>query len=175
MTIPIDIFTLPEGEQAAAINNFNNKSINNKNNNETWYADKTRFINRRLYQASKQNAKNSSKKKGKLIPHLLSLLQITAMWQHQKGLCAISGKELSWDKDCIRRASLDQINPSEGYTLENTWIVCSGINMMKNDWTVHDVLEIYPEDKTTDLFKDTVKKLKNRERLSHNDELKFYV
>lgn len=47
--------------------------------------------------------------------------------------------------------------------------------MMKNDWTVHDVLEIYPEDKTTDLFKDTVKKLKNRERLSHNDELKFYV
>ena len=175
MTIPIDIFILPQAEQDNAILKFNIQSIYNKNNNETWYADKARFINRHLYQASKKNAKNSSNKKGILVPHLLSLQEITAMWEHQKGLCAISGKELSFNKDCIRKASLDQILPSKGYTLENTWIVCSGINMMKNDWTVHDILEIYPEDKTTDLFRDIVNKLKNGERLSHNDELKFYL
>ena len=36
--------------------------------------------------------------------------------------------------------SIDRINPDEGYTLENTQIVCMAVNQMKSDLTMDELL-----------------------------------
>jgi hypothetical protein len=94
------------------------------------------------------------------------------MWELQNGKCAISGVDLVWgEKDCIRRASVDQIFPGGGYTLENTWLVCSGLNYMKNKFSLTEILEIYPKAREVELFSRVYEEILSNKTPSHNKSI----
>lgn len=38
--------------------------------------------------------------------------------------------------------SIDRLDPTKGYTPENTWIVCDRVNRIKNDATLEEIEEI---------------------------------
>jgi len=52
-----------------------------------------------------------------------------SMWQNQNSKCAISGLDISLDKN----ASIDRIDSSKGYVTTNVWWVHKDINKMKMD------------------------------------------
>jgi hypothetical protein len=57
---------------------------------------------------------------------------IWEMYLKQNKVCALSGMEIGWSEvGSIHTASLDRIDSSLGYTLDNTQLVHKDINMMK--------------------------------------------
>ena len=64
------------------------------------------------------------------------------LWEQQKGLCAISGVEMTTKVFSGRvptNLSVDRINSMLGYTKQNIQLVCMAVNQMKND-LIHDEL-----------------------------------
>lgn len=63
-------------------------------------------------------------------------IEISDVWElyiAQKGLCALSGIPIGWSEvGAIHSASLDRIDSSNGYTLDNVQLVHKDVNMMKN-------------------------------------------
>jgi hypothetical protein len=59
------------------------------------------------------------------------------MWDEQKGLCALSGIQMTHTYDpnqserFITNASVDRIDSDGGYTSDNVQLVCTRINLMK--------------------------------------------
>lgn len=86
----------------------------------------------RLY----NGARNRAKKKG-------WEFNITPEFIYQKLLplkCEVTNLNLSLDRELIHKAnalapSLDRIDSSKGYTLDNVQIVCWWYNAMKQDWS----------------------------------------
>jgi len=89
---------------------------------------------RNLFSQSKSNARSG--KRGADYVWDLTPEDFIALWEAQKGRCAISGvflthhKDGSGWKDC--NASIDRINGKKGYTVANTQLVCYRINIMKH-------------------------------------------
>jgi len=61
----------------------------------------------------------------------------------QQGMCAITGKQLTTIVDLKNKytrphtnASIDRINPSLGYTLDNIQLVCYIVNIMKHNMSM---------------------------------------
>lgn len=74
--------------------------------------------------------------KSKNIEFSITKEDLKYLWDKQKGLCALSGIPMTYEMDNGRvytNLSIDQIKPSNGYTLENIQLVCMGINQMKSD------------------------------------------
>jgi len=141
-------------------------SEKNQENHKTWGDTKERWIKRHLYKGTQSNARE------KKVANTLSPVALSKMWDLQKGKCAISGVELVWgETDNIRRASVDQIYPSGGYTLENTWLVCSGINFLKNKFSLTDLLEIYPQAIKSSLFNEVYEATLNDKVPTHNSPI----
>lgn len=66
------------------------------------------------------------------------------IFESQRGLCALSGIEISHTKDSFtkkRTASLDRIDSSKGYIETNIQWVHKDINILKNDLNVNDFRE----------------------------------
>ena len=89
---------------------------------------------RNLYSQSKSNArpgKRGADHKWELAPE-----DFIALWEKQKGRCAISGVFLTHHKDGSGtkdyNASIDRISGEKGYTVDNTQLVCYRINIMKH-------------------------------------------
>ena len=72
---------------------------------------------------------------------------ITADWLNEKFepmICEATGLRLIWDgpaKGNPWAPSVDRIDPSKGYTEDNTQITCWAYNWAKGNWS-HDVLSI---------------------------------
>ena len=61
---------------------------------------------------------------------------IHKIWDKQKGKCNITGLNMTWSKGngVIRySASIDRMNSNVGYVIGNIQLVCSMINIMKNN------------------------------------------
>ena len=74
----------------------------------------------------------------------LTLEQLLELWDKQKGLCAISGLEMTTIKGKGKmplNASIDSIQPGQDYTISNIQLVCSHVNMMKSNLTEEELLE----------------------------------
>jgi hypothetical protein len=58
---------------------------------------------------------------------------LMAMWEKQKGRCAISGIPLTWGQGKVKpnSISLDRINPDEGYSASNLRLICHAINAFR--------------------------------------------
>ena len=82
-------------------------------------------------------AKHRNLAKGLLFT--MTLEDILRKFEESKGYCAISGDAFNLTTDNNAYApSLDQISPGEGYTNENTQLVCWWANAAKGDWFTHE-------------------------------------
>jgi hypothetical protein len=65
----------------------------------------------------------------------LSIEDIWNMYQEQEGVCALSGIPIGWsDKGLTATASIDRIDSSEGYIIENIQLVHKDVNFMKQQF-----------------------------------------
>lgn len=72
----------------------------------------------------------------------LTIEQLINLWNKQKGLCAISGLQMTTVKGkMIMNASIDRIQPGGDYSIENVQLVCSHVNMMRSDLSVEELVE----------------------------------
>ncbi len=68
---------------------------------------------------------------------------LLSLWNKQKGLCAISGikmTHITGKSKILTNVSVDRINSNLGYTIDNTQLVCSIINIMKNKMSLEDLI-----------------------------------
>ena len=141
------------------------RSVINHNNHKTWNGTYKRWMYRHLYKSTQSNAKSKG------VINTLSGDTLIKMWELQDGKCAISGHDLVWGKTHIRKASVDQIRPQGGYTLENTWLVCYSFNLAKNKFSLTELLEIYPQAIESPLFKKVYEEFLANKPLTHNKSI----
>lgn len=87
----------------------------------------TNLVTQSKYRASKSG-----------LGHEVNCKFLQGLWDKQKGLCALSGLEMTirgergtdqyWNS-----VSIDRIDSSKGYLIGNVQLVCTGVNYMKKD------------------------------------------
>lgn len=73
----------------------------------------------------------------------LDLDFLEALWEKQKGRCAISNVPMTHVRGQGKvqtNVSIDRIDSQLGYTKENTQLVCHIVNLMKSDMTLEQLL-----------------------------------
>lgn len=78
--------------------------------------------------------------------HTISVKDLRILYEAQEGLCALSGKRMiirgtKCAADSPYSISLDRIDPDGGYTQDNIWLVCTGVNLMKSRLTTESFLD----------------------------------
>lgn len=69
---------------------------------------------------------------------------IEDLYNQQKGLCALSGKSLTYivgKKKVHTNISIDRINSAKGYTKDNVQLVCYMANSMKNSLSPEELVD----------------------------------
>lgn len=93
--------------------------------------ERTTHVSNRLYQIFTASAKSRNLEWG------VTIHDIEALYQSQRGLCYYTGIPLNLDSDTARdpyRMSLDRKNSSKGYTKDNVCLCCMTCNFAKSDW-----------------------------------------
>ena len=89
---------------------------------------------------SLNTARQTARRKGLLFD--LTSEAITDLWRQQEGLCAYSGRAMAFDgKGSPESVSIDRVDSSKGYTLDNVVLCCTFVNRMKNDRCVDEFVE----------------------------------
>ena len=121
-----------------------NKEYFERNKEKIYAARKLRSLYSLPNKASRvyQNSKTKAKEKGwgfNLSKEFLILL-----YHKQEGLCALSGETLtiSGDRRVSEMMSLDRIDSSLGYTIDNVQWVCVKYNFMKNEHELDTFIEL---------------------------------
>lgn len=86
-----------------------------------------------------------SRAKAKNLDFDLTIEYLEELWNKQDGVCAISGIPMTLNIDKGRNpynVSVDQINPSGGYTKDNIQLVCMCVNQLKSDFDMSVILNI---------------------------------
>lgn len=110
------------------------KTCSNKNNNPSGMVGAVRLA---WYEAFSKSA-ISRGYSWNLTPE-----EINELYEEQEGLCALSGLSIGWSKvGWDHTASIDRIDNSEGYYLENIQLVHKKINMMRGSLSVDEFLEL---------------------------------
>lgn len=65
----------------------------------------------------------------------ITLSDLLDLWGKQQGLCAYTKLPLQIEANKFDLVSLDRIDSSKGYVVDNIQLVCAGINVMKMDMT----------------------------------------
>jgi hypothetical protein len=75
----------------------------------------------------------------------LTLEQLINLWNKQEGKCAISGVEMSYQRNKrqhnMNNCSVDRIDSSGNYTIDNIQLVCWIVNRMKGENTTEDLIQ----------------------------------
>ncbi len=81
--------------------------------------------------AALENAKGSTRDVSVALPDLV------ALWEKQKGQCFYSGEEMTFNAgNKYTTVSLDRVDSSKGYAVDNIVLCCAFVNRMKNDVSV---------------------------------------
>jgi hypothetical protein len=85
-------------------------------------------------------SKNSAKKRGyrgrtNCETHTITVNDILKLKAQQKNKCVYSGIELVWERNNDKKASIDRIDSTKGYTPDNIQLVTKTVNQAKNDLT----------------------------------------
>lgn len=67
---------------------------------------------------------------------------IVTLYNKQRGLCALTGWELTPLVKCKNTISIDRIDNSKGYTIDNIQLVAAQANIAKNKWTNDEFIEL---------------------------------
>jgi hypothetical protein len=103
-----------------------------------------------------QNKKNSSK--ARKIPFELTIDQMRELWKVDT--CAYTGLKLTHATEAKQKPTdftLERVDCSKGYTMENTIVVCYAANAVKA------AIEVYFREKSVDVIHSMSKTLKERE------------
>ena len=75
----------------------------------------------------------------------VTLEQLVDLWNKQEGKCAISGKEMSYQRNKrqhnMSNCSVDRIDSSGNYTIDNIQLVCWIVNRMKGENTTEELVK----------------------------------
>ena len=67
------------------------------------------------------------------------------MFDNQDGLCAVTGRKMTWQRKPDRRndmnISIDRIEPKGNYEESNVRLVCKRVNLMKHNMTDEELLD----------------------------------
>lgn len=78
-------------------------------------------------------AKSNAKRRGGMECELTAE-QVLDLWEQQEGLCAVSGLPMQHHSAFTdMSASIDRIDPTIGYKIENAQLVCWRVNLIKGD------------------------------------------
>lgn len=74
----------------------------------------------------------------------LTIEDVLTLYQKQNGRCALSGLPISFPQDSTEygSASLDRIDSSKHYTVDNVWWVHKDVNLMKMDLPLARFIEL---------------------------------
>lgn len=74
----------------------------------------------------------------------ITVKQAVEIWKKQEGRCALSGVMMTWGKGAFypTSISLDRIDSTKGYTVDNVRLLCYAVNAMKGVWDDAHVHEI---------------------------------
>lgn len=85
--------------------------------------------------------KNGALNRG--IQFFLKIEEVWELYEKQGRKCALTGMPLVFDKLCGNStASLDRIDSSKAYTLDNVWWVHKDVNIMKNIYSVEYFIDL---------------------------------
>jgi hypothetical protein len=87
-----------------------------------------------------QNAKKSAAKRQQIFA--LEISDIVNFWGAQSGICAYSGRIMTLEAGKLNTVSIERIDSMQGYTQENTILVCQAVNRMKSDFLFNDFYEL---------------------------------
>lgn len=87
-----------------------------------------------------QNARKSAAKRNQ--EFALTLADIVGCWNDQWGVCAYSGRNMTLEAGKLNTVSIERIDSTKGYTVDNTILVCQAINRMKSDFGFEDFYEL---------------------------------
>lgn len=70
--------------------------------------------------------------------------QILALWDAQGGRCAITGIKMTWGKRRVlaTSVSIDRIDQTGGYDIDNIRLVCYQVNSFRNKWSDDEMFEM---------------------------------
>jgi hypothetical protein len=86
-----------------------------------------------------RNTKRTAQYRGKEFE--LTKDQIHELWQRQQGRCHYSGVLMTTELKHPNKVTLDRINSSKGYVLENVVLCAYRVNLMKREMTVSEFTE----------------------------------
>ncbi len=84
--------------------------------------------------------KSSAKRRG--INWKITKQQMEDVFKKQNGKCALSGMEMIPRKNTPYRPSIDRIDSTKGYSIDNIQFVCSMVNVMKNKFNEKDFIKM---------------------------------
>jgi len=76
------------------------------------------------------------------IVYSLKPADIEAIWVAQKGLCSVTARPLNLTKNDPCRVSLDRVDPSKAYTVDNVRLVCTSVNYARHVLTDDDLRKL---------------------------------
>lgn len=105
--------------------------------------------NRRLYKKKRKNleeylvmrlnaVKTGATKRG--LGFSITIDDVLTLWERQKGRCYYTHRKMTQLQNSHDTFSIDRIDNTKGYFLENIVLCCNIVNTMKNDLTVEDFL-----------------------------------
>lgn len=56
-------------------------------------------------------------------------------WEAQSGICVYTGWAMTTQANCATTVSVERIDSKQGYTKENTVLVCNAVNRMKSNFS----------------------------------------
>ena len=87
-----------------------------------------------------QNAIKSAKKRQQEFS--LTIDDVVNCWVMQKEFCAYSGRKMPLEAGKLNTVSIERIDSKQGYTLDNTILVCQATNRMKSDFSFDDFYKL---------------------------------
>ena len=84
--------------------------------------------------------KRSAKYRGKSFN--LTLKQIQSLWDKQKGICYYSGVEMTTETNNPNKLTIDRMDSTKGYELDNVALCTYRVNLMKREMTITEFKDI---------------------------------
>lgn len=75
----------------------------------------------------------------------ISLSYLMGLYLEQKGKCALTGRQMVWERwepNARDLMTIDRKDSSGGYTRDNVWLVCRCANLAKHELTAEEFHEL---------------------------------
>ena len=87
------------------------------------------------------NLKSGRARRNPEIAWTLTVEQVWAIYDKQKGRCALTGIPMTWARNVPTNISIDRITPNGSYSMSNVQLVCRAINQSRGALEVDEYLD----------------------------------